>query len=175
MTVSIKILRGDEAHKTRCLCEFIDQWDSLAKQTNHVSIFQESVFVNRWYEQYSSQYEPVLVLGYNQDMNLIGFIPLAIDIPTKKLSHAADQQAEYSGWLAHPNYEQQFLNQAIAAVYNQIPHSSWHWSHIPPRADTNWVQTPPPELRSVHLHFEQEKSPILDLDDVEKIKKIKKK
>ncbi len=174
MNLSIKILRGDAAHKTRDLSEFIDDWESVAAKTNHVSVFQEPEFVNRWYQQYSPEYEPIMVLGYNEEQQLIGLLPLAINFETSRLTHAADQQAEYSGWLCDPVYEQDFLSQAINHVNQQVVCSSWRWSHIPPYANTDWLRISSQQPCHVHLHFEKENSPVLDLNDEEKINKIKK-
>ncbi len=174
MTFTVTIFRGDDAHKTRCAPEFTAQWQSLAEITTHVTVFQEPAFVNTWYQQYAPEFEPVLALGHDSENQLIGFLPLAIEKTSGNLSHAAAQQVEYSGWLCHPSYKNVFISQAIATVNQEISYSSWRWSHIPPHAEVDWLITPNSELKNVYLHYEQVASPILDLHNEEKIKKIKK-
>ena len=174
MAFSIKIIRGDDAHKTRCLPEFIARWQSLAKITNHVTVFQEPAFVNCWYQQYSPEYEPILVLGYDANELLIGLLPLAIENKSKTLTHAAAQQVEYSGWLCNPEYKNTFIAKAIATVSKEISFSAWRWSHIPPYAEVDWLAQPYPELKNTYIHYEKVESPILDLHNEEKINKIKK-
>lgn len=174
MTFTVTIIRGDDAHKTRCAPEFTAQWQSLAAITTHVTVFQEPAFVNTWYQRYAPEFEPVLVIGQDSENELIGFLPLAIEKKSGNLSHAAAQQVEYSGWLCHPSYKNIFISQAIAIVNQQISYSAWRWSHIPPHAEVDWLITSNPELKNVYLHYEQVASPILDLHNEEKIKKIKK-
>jgi len=174
MTFTVTIFRGDDAHKTRCAPEFTAQWQSLAAITTHVTVFQEPAFVNTWYQQYAPEFEPVLVLGHDPENQLIGFLPLAIEKTSGNLTHAAAQQVEYSGWLCHPSYKNIFISQAIATVNHEISYSSWRWSHIPPHAEVDWLITPNKELKNIYFHYEKVASPILDLHNEEKIKKIKK-
>lgn len=174
MNISISIIRGDDAHKTRNLAEFINQWLGLAANSRHVSAFQRPEFINRWYKHYAPEYEPVLVLGHNRNGQLIGLLPLAINYATNKLTHAADQQVEYSGWLADPDYDQEFISKAVATISKNIDYSYWRWSHMPPYANTDWLLAPSHHLSNVDLHYEIESSPVLDLHDEEKINKIKK-
>ncbi len=174
MTITVKIIRGDDVHKLRCEPEFISGWQALANNTSHVTVFQEPAFVNCWYQQYASEFEPVLALGYTKEMRLIGLLPLALDKKTHVLTHAAAQQVEYSGWLRHPEYKNTFISTALSVVQKNIGFSSWRWSHIPPHAEVDWLLNPTSELKGIHFHYEKVASPILDLHNEEKINKIKK-
>ena len=174
MTLSIKIIRGNDAHKTRVTSEFIQQWQLLADNTNHVTVFQEPAFVNCWYQQYAPEFEPILILGYDSNVNLVGLLPLALEKNSRVLTHAAAQQVEYSGWLCTTEYKNTFISKALARANQKISYSSWRWSHIPPKAEVDWLLTPSSELKSIHFSHEQIDSPVLDLHDEEKIKKIKK-
>ncbi len=174
MTFTIKIFRAQEAHTLRCTDEFVSQWQSLAATTTHVTVFQEPAFVNCWYQQYSPEFEPVIVCGYDSNDQLIGFLPLAIEVQTRVLSHAAAQQVEYSGWLCRPEYKNVFISNAVSTVRKQINYTAWSWSHIPPGAEVDWLLQPGSELNNIVMHYEKVLSPVLDLHNEEKIKKIKK-
>lgn len=172
MTFSVKIIRGDDAHKMRCTPELISQWQSLAEVTDHVTVFQEPAFVNCWYERYSPEFTPVLVLGYDTNKQLIGLLPLAIEKISNKLTHAAAQQVEYSGWLTHPSYKDEFILKAITKVIDEISYSSWRWSFLPPKSEADWLLNS--KSKQVYFNYEKVSSPILDLHDEEKVQKIKK-
>ena len=172
MALTIEIIRGTEAHQCRNDDEFIRRWDSLAKQTAHVSVFQEPAFVNSWHDAYKQYFEPIFVLGTDISGNLVGLIPLTIDKETNKLMHAGGWHAEYHGWLAEPTHEQIFMPQAMAAIKQQFPLSTWQWTFLPPRCNTDWLKSRMLVTNGIYANIELTESPLLDLHDEEKLTKI---
>ena len=172
MSLTIKIIQGDAVHALMREPEFLNAWELLATLTPHVTVFQEPPFVTCWYQQYRAAYTPILVLGYSNDNTLSGLLPLAMNITNQALSHAGDQQVEYSGWLCTKEYKQTFISQALATVNRQFTYSKWLWSTIPPHADVTWLTEPGKELKNLYTTFEVIDSPMLDLHNEEKLKKV---
>lgn len=172
MNFTVSILRGDDTHSYRNDAEFIDAWKVLAARTPHVTAFQEPEFVNTWYQDYASKYEPVLVVGTTNKQKLIGLLPLAIEKDTNELTFAGAQHVEYSAWLSESRYAHDFIMGALHAVKNEIKFTSWRWSHLPPNADDAWLLSSKMEQIGVYVLSESAACPILDLHDEEKLSRI---
>lgn len=172
MPLTIKIIQGDDVHSLMREPEFLSQWRNLAEHTSHVTVFQEPPFVSCWYEQYRAAYMPVLVLGYDDNNTLSGLLPLALNTSSQALSHAGDQQVEYSGWLCSDDYKLTFISQALATANKQLTFSKWTWSTIPPHADVTWLTAPSKELKQLHTSYNVIESPILNLHNEDKLKKV---
>ena len=172
MNFTIKIIRGAEAHQCRNNDKFIAEWKRLAQQTTHVSVFQEPKFVNCWHQEYKQYFDPIFVVGRNKSDELIGLIPLTIDKETKKLSHAGAWHAEYHGWLCMPDFEEAFLIQALTSIKDQFSLSTWNWTYLPPRSNTSWLNSKTLKKNGIYNQFEPMDSPLLDLKDEEKLKKV---
>ncbi len=172
MNFTIKIIRGDDAHQLRDDHEFIDAWAQLAQQTSHTSVFQEPAFVNCWHQEYKDYFDPIFVLGHNESAQLIGLIPLTIDKETGKLTHAGAWHAEYHGWLCTPDLEEEFLTQALTSIKNEFSLSTWNWTYLPPGSNTTWLESNNIRNHGIHIQYESMNSPLMDLQDEEKLKKI---
>ena len=112
-------------------------FDSL--EDKKVTVIQEPPFVLTWYDQYSSAYKPVLVLGYAENKRLVGLMPLARSLRDGRLTHAGDWQAEYHGWVCDPDFEQDFPVQALIAMKAKYNPKCWHWRWLPPRTQNDWL------------------------------------
>ncbi len=172
MNFTIQLIRGDDAHQYRIKDEFIHAWKDLAQQTNHVSVFQEPEFVNPWYDEYRSTFEPVLVLGVTDSQKITGIIPLAVEHGTNNLHYAGAQHVEYSGWLCDPAIDQEFILPALATIRRKIPFTRWRWQFTPPRANISWLLSEQTRRIGVHILYETLDSPLLDLHQEEKLKKV---
>ena len=172
MKFTISIICGDEAHRCRNDSEFVHAWNNLAERTPHVTVFQESEFVNTWYQEYESKYEPVLVLAYTVNQRLIGLIPLAVEVNNNELEFAGAQHLEYSGWLCDPRCEHDFIINALAAIKEKFEFKCWKWAHLPPGADDTWLSSEQLEKKGIYTLSKTYDCPILDLKNEEKLNKI---
>ena len=172
MNFTISILRGDEAHRCRNEGEFVHAWKNLAERTPHVTAFQESEFVNTWYQEYESKFEPVLVLGYTNNDRLVGLIPLAVESNSGKLEFAGAQHVEYSGWLCEPRCEHDFIVNALTAIKDNFEFKNWQWAHLPPQANDSWLWSDQLERNGIFVLSKTYNCPILDLQNEEKLNKI---
>ena len=172
MTITVKIILGDDALKYASDEAFLNQWKILADNTAHKTVFQEPDFVSLWFHHYQQYFEPVLVIGLSESEELIGLIPLAIDKKDATLTHAGAQLAEYSGWLCSQTHYDAFLSQAFKTIKANITFSQWHWTYTAPGADTTWLRSSQLKNSGFYAQFESIDSPILDLHNEEKLKKI---
>lgn len=172
MKFTISILRGDDVHDCCRDKNFTHAWKSLARRTPHVTVFQEPEFVNTWYREYASRYEPVLVQAHTNNNRLVGLIPLAIETDSGDIDFAGAQHVEYSGWLSDPRCERDFIIHALATIKNEIPFTRWQWAHLSPHADASWLHSRELENAGVYSLSETANCPILDLHKEEKLNKI---
>ncbi len=172
MTITVKIIRGDDALKYTSDEDFLKKWKTLANNITYKTVFQEADFVSLWFHHYQQYFEPVLVIGLSETGDLIGLIPLAIDKKDSALTQAGAQLAEYSGWLCTPQHNDLFLNQAFKAIKANITFSQWNWTYLAPGIDTSWLRSNKLKSTGINAHFESIDSPILDLHDEEKLKKV---
>ncbi|MFK7794237.1 MAG: GNAT family N-acetyltransferase [Gammaproteobacteria bacterium] len=172
MTITVKIIRGDDALKHASDEAFLSEWKSLADNTPHKTVFQQSEFVSLWFHHYQQQFEPILVVGYSESKELVGLIPLAIEKNSSILTQAGAQLAEYSGWLCISNYSNAFLGAAFKSIKSEVTFSQWKWTYIAPGTDTSWLRSNQLKSTGIYAQFESMDSPILDLHDEEKLKKV---
>lgn len=152
---------------------FINQWYELAKQNEHVTVIQEPPFVLTWYRQYYNRYQPILILGFDKDSILVGLMPLAFSLQGQYLTHAGDYHAEYHGWLCKKNIGQDFPIQALIAVKNNFHLRKWQWRPLPPRSQINWLSSNELKNENIYVSFTEEDSPVLDLNDENKINRLR--
>ncbi len=172
MTITVKIIRGDDALKYASDKAFLNKWKTLADNTAHKTVFQQSEFVSLWFHHYQQYFEPILVIGFSGSEELVGLIPLAIERNSGILTQAGAQLAEYSGWLCTSNDNDAFLQAAFKAIKSDIPFSQWKWTYIAPDTDTSWLRSNQLKNTGIYAQFESMDSPILDLHDEEKLKKV---
>ncbi|MDW3094931.1 MAG: GNAT family N-acetyltransferase [Gammaproteobacteria bacterium] len=172
MTITVKIILGDDALKYAKDGVFLEKWKTLADNTAHKTVFQEPDFVSLWFHHYQQYFEPVLVIGLSESEELIGLIPLAIDKKDAILTQAGAQLAEYSGWLCSKMHNDEFLSKAFQSIKVNISFSLWKWTYIAPGADTTWLQSYHLKNIGIYARFETIDSPVLDLHNKEKLKKV---
>lgn len=172
MTTNVKIIRGDDALKYASDEDFLKKWKTLANNTTHKTVFQESEFVSLWFHHYQQFFEPILIVGYTESEELVGLMPLAIEKKSNILTQAGAQLAEYSGWLCAPTHSDSFLNEAFKSIKSNISFSQWKWTYIAPGTDTTWLRSNNLNNIGIYAQFESMDSPILDLQNEEKLKKV---
>lgn len=174
MDYRISLVSDPEASSLLSDIRFINHWINLAAQDSKCTVIQEPPFVRTWYQSYSRIYKPLLVLAYNSNDDLVGIMPLALDLPSNTLMHAGTAQAEYHGWIAHPDINETFPVRAIVALSDSFSLRPWHWRCLPPGSPTQWLHSPLFAKNHIFIDFVVENSPIWDLSDINKINCLKK-
>ena len=173
--MNIKILSKDDTLEIISDGKFISTWKHLSENTSHCTTIQEYGFVVSWYQSYLDKYRPMMVLGYNEQGNLVGILPLAIANNTGKLSHAGGDRAEYHGWICLKEYEKEFLVYSLIEIKKECKPGQWEWSWLPPGVDITRFDSNLLKNNGIYINKMVSKSPIYNLDDSNKINKIKKK
>ncbi len=173
MNLHIEIFKGDSF--TRLLKDgaFIARWTELANQDPKITVIQEPPYVLTWYQEYSNKYQPVLILGFDHDQNIVGLMPLAFSLKDHYLTHAGDHQAEYHGWICEKSVDQIFPIQALIAVRHNFQLKKWKWRWIPPKSQVNWTYSRALTKEHIYMKIIEQDSPILDLKDENKIQQLK--
>jgi GNAT superfamily N-acetyltransferase len=174
MILDVKIVKDNNVLELLNDRTFIAQWEQLANQNQKVTVIQEPPFVTTWYHQYSSKYQPILILGFDKSSKIVGLMPLAFSLEDQYLTHAGDGQAEYHGWLCKKCVDQDFMIQAIIAIKQNFQLKKWQWRWIPPRSQINWLFSSALKKENIYVKIVEQDSPILDLNDENKITKLKK-
>jgi GNAT superfamily N-acetyltransferase len=174
MNLEIKIIKDNSVLELLNDKTFISRWDELANQNEKVTVIQEPPFVTTWYRQYFNKYQPVLILGFDKNSIMVGIMPLAFSLKDLYLTHAGDGQAEYHGWLCTKDAEEEFPVQALIAIKNNFQIRKWPWRPIPPRSQINWLTSPDLKKEKIYSRIIEEDSPVLDMNDEDKINKIRK-
>ncbi len=172
MDFRISIVRGDDAWSLLQDDAFIDAWDLLARVDRKATLIQEYPFVRTWYEQYADAYVPLLCLGYDGENALVGLIPLAQSTSSGSLTHAGGGQAEYHGWIAAPQFDEDFLVASLVELYRQLPIDRWTWRWLPPGAPLGWIDSDKLRRAGIYVTCMNQRAPLLDLSDAAKVKKI---
>jgi len=173
MDFEIKIVKDNFVFELLDDKTFITQWYELAKQNEQVTVIQEPPFVSTWYRQYYKKYQPILILGFDNNSELVGLMPLAFSLKGQFLTHAGDYHAEYHGWLCKKDVDKDFPVQALIAVKNNFILRKWQWRPLPPRSQLNWISSSELKKENIYVSYAEEDSPVLDLKDENKINKLK--
>jgi len=173
--MNIKILSKDDTLKIISNKKFISTWKSLAENTSHCTIIQEYGFVVSWYKSYLDKHKPMMVLGYDKQKNVVGILPLAIAYDTGNLSHAGGDQAEYHGWICLKEYEEEFLIHSLISIKKECSPGKWKWGWLPSGVDISWFNSDLLKKSGIYINKTVSKSPLYNLENSDKIKKIKRK
>ncbi len=171
--MKIKILSKDDTLKIISDEKFISTWKSLAENTTHCTIIQEYGFVVSWYKSYLDKYKPMMVLGYDEEENIVGILPLAIAYDTGNLSHAGGDQAEYHGWICLKEYEEEFLIHSLISIKKECSPGKWKWGWLPSGVDISWFNSDLLKKSGIYINKTVSKSPLYNLENSAKINKIK--
>ena len=173
--MDLNILLREESLNLMTDNQFISAWRALAKESHGFTAIQEDGLVVAWYEAYKAKYDPILVVAKDEkSQSIIGLIPLAMSKEDGTLSHAGHEQAEYNGWICKKEIEEEFLICSLVALKNKFNLKTWNWGWLPPHADVSWLKSPKLEEHGIYSNTVTFESPIYDLDDEERINKIKK-
>ena len=175
MNLEIKIVKNTDALELLKDEAFIMKWKELTELNDKVTVMQEPPFVLTWYLNYSNTFQPLFVLGFDKNSEIVGLLPLAFSINDNCIIHAGGMQAEYHGWLCKNDFDYHFMIQALIAIKQNYSFRKWSWGWIPPKSNINWLSSTELIKNNIYVKilYEQD-SPILDLNDEEKIEKLKK-
>ncbi len=172
--MKIKILSKEDTLKIISDKEFISTWKSLAENTTHCTVIQEYGFVVSWYKSYLDKYQPMMVLGYDEEENVVGILPLAIAHDTGNISHAGANQAEYHGWICPKEYEEAFLIQSLISIKKEFNTGQWKWGWMPPEVNIDWFESNILRENGIYINSIASESPLHNLENPEKLKKLNK-
>lgn len=172
MNHEIEIVKPNEAKKLLSDKEFLVNWSKLARTDHKNSVVQEPAFVISWYNQYDSQFSPLLILANDEERELVGLMPLAIENETENIVHAGAWQAEYHGWIAHPDIDDVFPIEAVIAIKNAFKLRVWQWRWMPPKSPIAWIHSPLFKKHGISVEYDAENSPLWDLNDEARIEKL---
>ena len=174
--MKIEILAGDDCFNAIDNNDFIYSWQVLAQQSEYFTLNQEYNFAASWYHAYRKQYNPIIVIAYDdQEKNMVGIMPLALNYDNSELTHAGDGQAEYDGWICQPRYEYEFIIAALIQINNTLSIKQWNWTWLPPKHDHAWIKSKRLKEAGIYLHLDYFESPLYKLSDRARLDKIKKK
>lgn len=172
--MKIKILSKDDTLKIISDEVFISTWGSLAKNTTHCTFIQEYGFVVSWYQSYLDKYKPMMVLGYDEEENIVGILPLALAYNTGDISHAGADQAEYHGWICLKEYEEEFLVQTLISIKKECIPGKWKWGWLPPKVNINWLHSKILKESGIYINSITSQLPLHNLENPDKLQKFNK-
>lgn len=172
MIFSTDIITSSEAFELLKQESFIISWAQLAEKDNKVTVIQEYPFVITWYNQYKSHYDPILCLGYSKAKELVGFMPLAKNLKNGIITHAGAQQAEYHGWISHPEIDEDFPIACLKEIKRRFDPKCWEWRWMPPGAPINWLSSKLLSEEGIYVKFRTQDSPLWDLENEAKFQKL---
>jgi len=172
MDFTVKILTGEDVFVLIEDSAFIASWERLAHADKKVTVMQEPPFVIPWYKEYANIFEPVLCLAYDDKNNLVGLMPLAFARHGHYLTHAGNDKAEYHGWIAHQEIDQDFPLSSLITLKETFGLRKWHWQWMPPRAVIDWLSSSRLSKHNILVSYRKENAPLWDLSDQKKLHKI---
>ena len=95
--------------------KFLGDWTVLHGSCPWATPFQSQEYVTTWFLSYRTQFDPIVVMQYNEHDELTGLLILANETGTKNLVVAGGHQAEYQAWLEKVS-NTGFLDPALEAL-----------------------------------------------------------
>jgi CelD/BcsL family acetyltransferase involved in cellulose biosynthesis len=151
---------------------FVERWQALAARDPRFTLLQEPAFVRTWFRVYGGAHDPILVTGSAGD-ELVALMPLALGLRDRRLTHAGGSQAEYHGWIADPDVNDQFPPRALAMLRKAVPFDTWRWRWCPPGTALGWESDSLLVRDGLQAVVEWRPSPVLDLRDGDRLAKLK--
>tara|TARA_R110002073_G_scaffold72537_1_gene177552 strand:+ start:570040 stop:571773 length:1734 start_codon:yes stop_codon:yes gene_type:complete len=175
MNISIRVKKNNEVFSLLKDDAFVIKWIALAHQMKNLTAFQEPSFVSSWYFEYATAYQPVLVVGYNEQLEIVGILPLAYSLTDELLYHAGTYQAEYHGWICEKHIAHDFLYQALITLKQNFKfNKKWFWGWLPAETETTALMSNQLKKANIHAKVTIEESPVLDLSNFDSIDRMKK-
>ncbi len=137
--MKVDVFIGTEAEKLLDNIEFCESWRRLAEACPWASVFQELDFVTTWYSTYRNQYTPVIVTGKHEHFEIAGLFTLATRQDSGELVVAGDRYTEYGGWLADPQYGNEFIETAIEKLREKFPNQKLTLLFAHPALPVEWT------------------------------------
>ena len=170
--VVIKIIRDRQVFDLMEEPEFIHSWNQLAGADPKFTLLQEPFYVAPWYTHYQQKYEPVLICGHIEAEKLVGLLPLAFHREDQYLTHVGDIISEYHGWVAHPEYNEEFVLEALIQVKYSFNINGWEWYWLPANCPHEWLESKRLRQHGIHPYVVQGEIPIWGLTDQSKLKRV---
>jgi len=174
MNLNIKIIEGRKAFDLLKEKSFISRWTTLAASQKSATVHQEHPFVSTWYHQYQNKFQPVFILGFDNNSEIIGILALAQNLESQEITHAGAWQAEYKGWICHESIIETFPVQALISLKNHFNLNVWNWGWTPPKLNTDWLSSKALKKENINIIYTEEDSPLMALLNEERLNKIKK-
>jgi CelD/BcsL family acetyltransferase involved in cellulose biosynthesis/GNAT superfamily N-acetyltransferase len=138
--MEIDVLTGCDADNLIGNTGFHERWKKLYDQCPWGTVYQSEPFVGAWYETYRSQYTPVIVVGLDDEGELVGLLTLAEATESGQLVVAGRQEAEYQAWLACPRDGNRFIESALQELSKRFPNRTLEFLFLPPNTPVEWVK-----------------------------------
>jgi CelD/BcsL family acetyltransferase involved in cellulose biosynthesis/GNAT superfamily N-acetyltransferase len=135
---SLLVYAGAEASRIFESRDFQSEWKSLVERCPWSTAFQTPEFACTWYRCYAELYDPLILVRYCAPGKIDGFLALAVERATGKLTSAGAHQSEYNVWLALPG-EQTFVTEALTRL-QQLGFSSLSFVYLPPHTPLEWLE-----------------------------------
>jgi len=136
----IRIIQGKQAQETLRDEAFRSQWERLYEACHWATGLQSPGFVIRWCEAYRDRYSVLLVCEFSSSHDLIGLLPVAIEIASGRATLPGAHQAEYKTWLALPSNGSSFIEQGLHLLAQETGISSLSFRYVAPGTPLDWVR-----------------------------------
>jgi CelD/BcsL family acetyltransferase involved in cellulose biosynthesis/GNAT superfamily N-acetyltransferase len=134
----IRVHRGKEAVALMADPGFCQKWAALYDACPYGTCFQDVPFVTTWYRCYAERFEPVLVVGAEEESSLTGLLPLALSKENNTLVPAGTDHAEYQVWLARDGQSDEFIESALNCLGREFPAGQLRFRYLPSGTPLAW-------------------------------------
>ncbi|UCS92967.1 GNAT family N-acetyltransferase [Echinicola marina] len=153
--------------------DFLARWDKLYESCEWSTVFQSRKFVCAWYETYSEEYTPIMVIDESEH-ELKGLLAMTVLFKGKDLNQpkikakivgAGHYDAEYQSWLAHQNNSDDFITSALELIKSAFPQCDIYFRYLIPQVPMNWLEAK--ENWNKNAVKQAYKRPLVRMDDPE--------
>lgn len=130
---------------------FQEKWQTLYSLCPWATVCQSEPFVRSWYDVYKDHYVPLLLFAASPDGSLTGFLPLAEEKKTSRVTVAGAENAEYQCWLELPGRNLQFITSCLLRLFSDYPNTDFSFKYLPPGAPIHPLLENLPRIRHVSL------------------------
>lgn len=142
---------------------FTDRFATLYDACPWATSLQTIEYIRIWYELYQDAYDPLFLIGENDDGALVGCLALAV---VKKGAEstiivAGGHQAEYQSWLARPADSSKFIASVLRYLVDFGYPGSLQFKFLPPEVPFDWFNVVHGIVPAVRLR--RHLRPLIDL------------
>lgn len=174
MSCEIEYYQDHEVLAIASIEKYVLEWGNLLSEQNIFTALQNPAFVYTWYRHYIESYSPLLVLGKNEEGSVIAVLPLAVCRKHKYVVCAGNELAEYHGWVAKSEFEQEFLLKSLRLLKDTLSFKDWQLNWLAPGIDISWLNKDELAKEGIYFLTEEIIDPLWKLSDPGKLKKIRK-